>query len=167
MENVETKKIAAQTVIAMQHEGGYNDIGGVYRKLHAWARAQKISPNGKGFTVFLNPPTEFDAQSGLFEVCLPVPAGVKAQGEAAVKTVPACTVACVSVQGPYDQIAAHYTEMLAWLDAEGLEVAGPPREVYVKGPDATGKGNPKEYVTEIQFPVRRPISSSILFSASY
>ena len=44
--------------------------------------------------------------------------------------------------------------MLAWLDAEGWDVVGPPREVYLKRPDAKGKGDPKEFVTEIQFPIK-------------
>jgi effector-binding domain-containing protein len=58
------------------------------------------------------------------------------------------------VNGPYKQTPSHYTEMLAWLDAEGWDVVGPPREVYLKRPDAKGKGDPKEFVTEIQFPIK-------------
>jgi effector-binding domain-containing protein len=43
--------------------------------------------------------------------------------------------------------------MLAWLNAEGWEITGPPREVYIKRPDARGKGDPHTFITEIQFPV--------------
>jgi effector-binding domain-containing protein len=58
------------------------------------------------------------------------------------------------VNGPYKQTPSHYTEMLAWLDAENWDVVGPPREVYLKRPDATGKGDSNEFVTEIQFPIK-------------
>jgi effector-binding domain-containing protein len=64
-------------------------------------------------------------------------------------------VASVTVKGPYAQIPAHYTEMLAWLSAEGWEIDGPPREVYIKRPKADGSGDPAAFVTEIQFPIKQ------------
>ncbi len=72
-----------------------------------------------------------------------------------MKTQPALTVAYSRVKGPYDRIPAHYTEMLAWLDAQGWEAAGPPREVYLRRPGAHGEGDPNEFLTEIQFPIRK------------
>ena len=49
-------------------------------------------------------------------------------------------VAYVTVKGPYSRMPGHYTEFLAWDDWEGWEIIGPPREVYIKHPDAEGKG---------------------------
>jgi hypothetical protein len=34
------------------------------------------------------------------------------------------------------------------------EVAGPTREVYIKGPGMIFRGNPKKYLTEIQMLIR-------------
>jgi effector-binding domain-containing protein len=149
----EKKRIEAQTVIAMGHSGSYDEIGGVYRRLHDWARKRDVKVKGNGFTVFLSPPSEFDPHSAHFEVCLPTDSAPKPEGGVTVRQLPACTVAAVVVKGPYSTIPGHYTEMLAWLAAEGLEVAGPPREAYIKRPDARGHGKPEEFVTEIQFPV--------------
>ena len=44
-------------------------------------------------------------------------------------------------------------EFLAWADAEGWEIVGDPREVYLVHPDASGGGDPEQFVTELQFPV--------------
>ncbi len=33
-------------------------------------------------------------------------------------------------------------------------IVGQPRQVYLKRPDSRGKGDPKEFVTEIQFPIK-------------
>ena len=85
---------------------------------------------------------------------MPVAPATQGDAKVRVKKLPAMTVAASQVKGPYKQIPAHYTEMLAWLDAEGWDVAGPPREVYLKRPDSKGKGDPKEFVTEIQFPIK-------------
>ncbi len=154
MEALETKLIPAQRVIFVQHTGGHAEIGAVYHKLREWARVHDITVTGFGFTTFLSPPSEFDAQSALFEVCLPVGAEVEGVARAKVKELPACKVAYATVTGPYDRIPAHYTEMLAWLSIQSMETMGPPREVYIKCPDASGGGDPNEFVTEIQFPIR-------------
>jgi effector-binding domain-containing protein len=71
-----------------------------------------------------------------------------------VKELPATEVISTVVTGPYSEMAAHYTELLSWVDYEGLEVAGPPREVYLVHPGPDGSGDPKTFRTEIQFPIR-------------
>jgi effector-binding domain-containing protein len=153
MEALEKKIIPAQTVISIQHTGAYDEIGAVYHKLHQWAAKHAVRAAGSGFTIFLISPNEFDPASALFEVCIPVEGTVQGDAEVKVKKLSAMSVAASQVKGPYNQIPAHYTEMLAWLDAQGWEVVGPPREVYVKRPQADGSGDPSQFVTEIQFPV--------------
>ena len=149
-----TKDVPPQTVISMQHTGPYGEIGNVYHRLHEWARKRNLNVTGKGLTVFLSPPGEFDQESAIFEVCLPVDTLPSGDSEVSVKKLPPVRVAAVQVKGPYEKIPAHYTEMLAWLNAQGLEIAGPPREVYIKRPDVQGGGGPEEFITEIQFPIR-------------
>jgi effector-binding domain-containing protein len=39
------------------------------------------------------------------------------------------------------------------LKQKSYTVVGPPREIYIKGPGMIFRGNPKKYLTEIQFPV--------------
>jgi len=151
MLEVQQKQVQAETVIALQHGGPYGEIGQTYQEIFKWAQAKKVRPTGAPRTVFLSPPNELDPHSGLFEVCMPVPAGTVGDAKVTVKKLPAMTVAFAVVKGPYEKISGHYSEMLAWLSAEGLEVAGPPREIYLKGPQSRVK--PEEYLTEIQFPV--------------
>jgi effector-binding domain-containing protein len=154
MQAPEKKRLKEQTVIWMDHAGAHSEIGKVYHELGEWAARNKVKPAGPGFTVFLSPPSEFDPSSALFEVCIPVAPATRGDSKVRVKKIPAMTVAAAQVKGPYEQIPAHYSEMLAWLDAEGWEIVGPPREVYLTRPDAKGKGDPKGFVTEIQFPIR-------------
>jgi len=153
MESLENKTLEAMKVVCLRHTGAHADIGKVYRELHAWLREKGVKPAGSGMTVFLTPPSEYDAASAIFEVCVPIDADLAGDGKVSVKELPACTVACATVTGPYHEISAHYSEMLAWLSAQGMEVAGPPREVYIKHPDAQGGGDATEFVTEIQFPI--------------
>ncbi|MDK1030865.1 MAG: GyrI-like domain-containing protein [Planctomycetia bacterium] len=153
METPVKKEVPEQTVIYLEHEGSYSEIGGLFRRLREWAAGHGAHVTGPGVVVFISSASELDSQSAVFEVCLPVEAAPKAGAGAEVKTLPACTVASVTVTGPYSDVPARYTEMLSWLDVEGMEVAGPPREVYIKHPGAAGGGEPEEFVTEIQFPI--------------
>jgi effector-binding domain-containing protein len=147
------RRVDEQTVIAMEHTGSYDEIGDVYRELYEWARRHDVKTTGRGMTFFLSPPSEFDPKSALYEVCLPVATAPQADSSVTVKTLPACTVAAIRVRGPYSKIPAHYSELLAWLSVEGWEVAGPPREVYIRRPAPDEVGAPEDYVTEIQFPI--------------
>jgi len=134
VERPKRKTLQAQTVACIEHVGPYGEIGQVY---HA-------------FTTFLEPPDQIDWNAGHFEVCLPVPEGTEGSGEVRIKTLPAADVLSVVVEGPYSEMPAHYSELLAWLSVEGTSPAGPPREVYLVHP---GSAKPEELKTEIQLPV--------------
>ncbi len=153
MQEPVTKTIQPSAAISMLHTGAYSEIGAVHHQLREWARLKGVKVTGPGMTIFHSPPSEFDSESAVFEVCLPVEQAPAGEGKIKVKELPGGTVASVTVTGPYHQIPAHYTEMLAWLSAQSMEPIGPPREVYVKRPDAHGQGDPETFVTEIQFPV--------------
>ena len=63
---------------------------------------------------------------------------------------------CVSLlhKGPYEQLGRSYAKILTYLKDKGYECVLPTREVYLKGPGMIFKGNPKNYLTEIQMMVK-------------
>ena len=154
MQQISTKRVPAFRVIARRYEGSYDDMGRIYHELRAWARRHKVSVSGPGFTIFLSPPDEHTWARARYEVCLPVSGHVEPSGDVQLKEIPEANVAFAQVEGPYSQIPAHYAEMLAWLDVNGMEITGPAREVYLRRPDAHGAGDPSRFLTEIQFPIR-------------
>ncbi len=66
-------------------------------------------------------------------------------------------VDCVTLmhKGPYEQLGHVYEKVIAHINENGWEIQLPIREVYLKGPGMIFKGNPKNYLTEIQVPVKR------------
>jgi effector-binding domain-containing protein len=46
-----------------------------------------------------------------------------------------------------------YAKILKQADEQKWKIALPTREVYLKGPGMIFKGNPKNYLTEIQLPL--------------
>ena len=59
---------------------------------------------------------------------------------------------CVSLlhKGPYEQLGRSYAKVMQYVKDKGYGVAMPTREIYLKGPGMIFRGNPKNYLTEIQ-----------------
>ena len=64
---------------------------------------------------------------------------------------------CVTLMhcGPYEDLKNAYAKLLKYTKEKGYKVSLPTREVYVKGPGMIFRGNPKKYVTEVQFPIEQ------------
>jgi DNA-binding transcriptional MerR regulator len=56
-------------------------------------------------------------------------------------------------KGPYETISQAYQALMAWCEANGYELAGPDREVYLTSPEKTT--DPSDYITELQQPVKK------------
>ncbi len=52
-----------------------------------------------------------------------------------------------------DQLGRSYAKILRHAGREKNGIVLPSREVYLKGPGMIFKGNPRNYLTEIQLPV--------------
>ena len=69
------------------------------------------------------------------------------------RTLPEETVASCVYQGGYTQIVDVYAAVVAWIEANGYEPAGPMFNIYHVSPHETQ--NPDEFVTEICYPVKK------------
>ena len=68
-----------------------------------------------------------------------------------VYELPAETMASVIHHGSYQNFNQAYTALLTWIEANGYQITGPNRELYLKGGSAQ---DDESYITEIQFPVK-------------
>jgi effector-binding domain-containing protein len=84
-----------------------------------------------------------------YETCMPVKGG-KSSGDIEVRDLPGGRCVSLLHKGPYDQLSRSYEKALAYVKAKGYRLSSPCREVYLKGPGMVFKGNPKNYLTEIQ-----------------
>ena len=63
------------------------------------------------------------------------------------------TVASTIHRGPYEKIGEAYQALMSWCEANGYELAGPDREIYLTSPPEAS--DPADYVTELQQPVKK------------
>jgi DNA-binding transcriptional MerR regulator len=107
--------------------------------------------NGPMFVIYHGEVNE--DSDGPVEVCLPVKLTPENRTRAATRIEPAHREAYTRIrksQVAYPQILSAYEAVEQWLHANGVEIAGPPREVYFADFMAAG---PDDEVCDIAFPV--------------
>jgi DNA-binding transcriptional MerR regulator len=144
---LQEKNVDPMLVAGIRMKGRYNECGKGFARL------------GRGFgrlicgkPLLLHYDTEYREEDAEFEACLPIRQRKSVEG-ASVRELPG--VRCVTLvhKGPYQQMGRSYAKVFEWIKARNYKVVLPTREVYIKGPGVIFKGNPKNYVTEIQIPV--------------
>ncbi|MCL6613623.1 MAG: MerR family transcriptional regulator [Firmicutes bacterium] len=151
MYEVVLKKIPAQRVAAVRRIlPNYGLIGGLFGELFGplMGRARFAGP-----PLGIYHDQEFKEENVDVEVAVPVEGGVPSDAPAQIRELAGGEMACAVYQGPYERIGEAYNAVMAWLEPNGYHIAGPVREVYLRGPGDTQ--NPEEYVTEIQVPVEK------------
>ena len=69
------------------------------------------------------------------------------------KMMDAITAVCIYHKGAYDNLRDSYNIILKFIEDNGYEVIDNPRECYIDG--CWNKDNSDDYLTEIEFPVRK------------
>ena len=129
------------------------DVGATLAASYGAVMPLGIEPAGPPIAHFHDPefvPENLDVEIALpvspdHTECVPLPGG----GELSPRTLPAIDGACLLHQGTFDAISTSYEALGKWIAANGLQIAGPSREVYLSAPDEQGNA-----MTEIQWPVR-------------
>src|SRR5205807_307139 len=130
-------------IAAVRMHAPYNDCGQGFGKI------------GKAFWSQINGPAlllhyDMDYQEiANYEACMPVKGGQSRDG-IEVRDLPAGRCVSLLHKGPYEQLSGSYQKALAYANEKGYMLSSPCREVYLKGPGMIFRGNPKNYLTEIQ-----------------
>jgi DNA-binding transcriptional MerR regulator/DNA gyrase inhibitor GyrI len=144
---IEERTVAPLLVAGVRMTGKYSDCGQGFSRL---GKAIGRYINGKAMCLYYD--GEYREENAEFEPCFPVRQEVAAAG-VACRTLPGGRCLTLIHRGPYDQLGRSYAKILKQAGDSKLKIALPTREVYIKGPGMIFKGNPKNYLTEIQLPV--------------
>lgn len=61
--------------------------------------------------------------------------------------------ACALHKGPYETLGRAYGAVVKWIESNGYEITNLPRESFIDG--IWNKESPEDWLTEIQFPIRK------------
>jgi DNA-binding transcriptional MerR regulator/effector-binding domain-containing protein len=144
---VEERTLEPLLVAGIRMKGKYCDCGRGFGQL---GKAVGRYIAGKALCLYYD--GEYRDGDADFEPCFPIRKEVSADG-VSVRTLPGGRCLTLIHRGAYDQLGRSYAKILKRAEELKLKIALPTREVYVKGPGMIFKGNPKNYLTEIQLPV--------------
>jgi effector-binding domain-containing protein len=145
---IEIKDIEPVRVALMRYTGIVTKANKVFPKVFQSVRGKT---NGAPFFnyISMNPET----RTGEIELCVPT-AEIPVGNGIEVKEMPRIKAVCVTHIGSYKTLNSAYAVIENYADEHTLQIMPPFREVFIKGPGMMLKGNPENYVTEIQFPIR-------------
>ena len=90
------------------------------------------------------------------EVSYPQEKKMQVDAPATCRQLPAVeSMASLLHHGPFNTLYQSYQQMLKWLDANGYQICGPGREIYLETNAHEARQDDPSYVTEIQFPVQK------------
>jgi DNA-binding transcriptional MerR regulator/effector-binding domain-containing protein len=144
---VEEKTVGPMLVAGIRMKGKYSECGVGFSQL---GKAVGRYICGKALCLYYD--GEYRDGDADFEPCFPIRREVAVDG-VSIRTLPGGRCLTLIHRGPYDQLGRSYARILKQAGGQKVQVALPTREIYVKGPGMIFKGNPKNYLTEIQLPL--------------
>jgi DNA-binding transcriptional MerR regulator/effector-binding domain-containing protein len=142
---VEEKDVQTQWIAAVAIKGKYADC------CHGFARiGRSLGRQICGKPFLLHYDQEYRENDASFEACYPVRSNRSAEG-ISVRELPGGRCVSLLLKGPYGELGRSYAKIVQYLHDHGYQASIPTREIYHKGPGMIFKGNPRNYLTEIQF----------------
>jgi DNA-binding transcriptional MerR regulator len=147
--HIEEKTLAPLLVVAKKWRGRYQESGQAFAEL-----GRKMGRFISGAPMNLYCDAEFKEVDADIQTCFPLRAKpAKIPDQLIVQELPGGVFVSLIHRGPYDELGKTYERLFAYLHERGLTAQLPSREIYLKGPGMILRGNPKNYLTEIQIPV--------------
>lgn len=155
LKQVEPLLIASVRATLPSHSAVGTLFGEVYEALgeHVGA-ALGPRPGEGGQTLALCYDTEFKERDVDSAAAFILRCRAPDRGRMRVHELPAASVAATVHHGSYETIGDAHTAILRWIEANGYQIIGPDREIYLYNAMPIRRDDPS-YVTEIQYPVER------------
>lgn len=144
---IQEKLLEPALVGGIRMKGRYSECGKAFGKL-----GRLLGRFIRGKPLLLHYDTEYKEDDADFEACFPIRAAQPPDG-VAVRELPGGPCLSLLHKGPYEQLGHSYARILQHVNEKGHRIVMPTREIYIKGPGMIFKGNPRNYLTEIQIPI--------------
>ncbi|MFC1585778.1 MerR family transcriptional regulator [Fibrobacterota bacterium] len=140
----EEKEVENILMAGVRYKGRYEDCEKAFSKI---GKSMGRFICGKPFNLYYD--REYREHDADIETCMPVRKGKEADG-ISVRELKGGKCVSLIHKGPYDELGRSYEKITAHVHEKGYKVSIPSREIYLKGPGMIFKGNPKNYLTELQ-----------------
>lgn len=145
---IEEKVLDPIQVAGIRMKGRYADCGPAFARI-----GKSFGRHIRGKPLLLHYDSEYHEDDADFEPCMPIGNGNPVVG-ISIRQLPGGRCVSLLHKGPYDLLGRSYAKVLDHIRAQGYDVISPTREIYHKGPGMIFRGNPKNYLTEIQMLIK-------------
>jgi effector-binding domain-containing protein len=147
------KKVEPQLIASIRDVlPAYGHVGQLYGQLFQHLYGHGGRPSGP--TIYICHDQEYKEKDVDIEAGVPVARAIPGSDRVKVYELPGLEqAACTIYRGPYENIGEAYSAIMSWIESNGYQITGPDRELYLTSPADTK--DPAQYVTEIQFPVKK------------
>jgi DNA-binding transcriptional MerR regulator/DNA gyrase inhibitor GyrI len=149
VDQIQEKVLDPMLMAGIRTKGRYSDCGPLFGRL-----GRSLGRHIAGHPFLLHFDNEYREDDADFEACMPIRATKTVEGSAVRELAGGRCVSLVH-RGPYEQLGRSYAKVFEYVNQRKYKVLSPTREVYLKGPGMIFKGNPKNYLTEIQILIDR------------
>jgi len=149
IKNAPAMLVASRRVTIPTNDQVPDYLGPAYMETYAYIRRQGAKDIGPCFALWHSPADVYENEDA--EAAVPIDKSLPGTEHIKVYELPATLVAAVVHQGSFEDFTQGHAALLEWIDANGYQVTGPYREIYIKHE----KTNATDTTTEIQFPVEK------------
>lgn len=146
-DKIQEKQLEPMLIAGIRMRGRYSDSGKAFGRL-----GRNLGRHISGPAFLLHYDSEYKEDDADFEACMRLRSQKTVDGISTREQVGGPAV-CLLHRGPYEEMGRSYARVMKYLRAKGHEIVMPTREIYLKCPGLIFKGNPRNYLTEIQIPI--------------
>ncbi len=150
---VTLKKVDLMTIASIREVlPTYADMGAHYGEIFAHMSKNNVAPAGPPFSMYYD--EGYKEKDVDVESAVPIAGSAPSGDRVKARELPGVEqMACLTLEGSYEGLSDAYSRLIQWIETNGYQIIAPNREIYLKGPGPNYE--PAEYVTELQFPVRK------------
>ena len=141
---IEEKSLDTLLIAGHRMQGRYEEMG---RGLGLVCKKMGRHAAGKPMALYYD--GEHKEEGADFEPCIPVSKGKDVEG-ISIRELKGGRCVSLIHKGPYENLRHSYGKIFSYMNDKGYKVQLPTREIFRKGPGLIFKGNPNNYLTEIQ-----------------
>jgi DNA-binding transcriptional MerR regulator len=124
-------------------------LDAAYMDVYSYIHEQGAKQTGPHFTLWHSPSDVYENED--VEAIVPIDRALRGTDGVKVYELPSTQVAAVVHHGNFEDFQQGHAAILEWIDANGYQIAGPYREIYIKH-DQKELSNS---TTEVQFAVEK------------
>ncbi len=149
IKTVPTMMVASRRVTIPTNDQVPQYLGPAFTETYDYVHKQGAKDTGACLALWHSPADVYENEDA--EAIVPIDRPLKGNDKVKVYKLPSTQVASVVHQGNFEDFTQGHAALLEWIDANGYQIVGPYREVYIKH----DKGHLSDSTTEIQFPVEK------------